>query len=479
MKKFVEDDFLINNETGYRLYRDHAAGLPIYDYHCHLSAKEIAEDRRFDDVGMVMLEHDHYKWRLMRAAGIDEELITGNRSYEDKFAAYASAIEKALGNPLIVWTNMELRRYFGVTEPLRSGNAREIFRKVNAIMKDGSFTARRFIADSKVHLIATTDDPADDLAYHRIIARDESFQTKVVPTFRPDKALAVGNADYPVYLRRLGEAAKEDIDSLETLLRVLAKRMDHFEAAGCRISDHALAQVPDMSFDFSRADAVFRARIRAEEEKAGQDLRDTGFGISPEDASGFCGFVMKELASQYRKRGWAMQLHLFSIRDQNTRLASMTGPDSGFDSAGDPVLAAGRLCRFLDAISLNGGLPKTIIYTLEPGAYNAIITAAGSFTEGLPGRVQLGAAWWLCDHYEGIREQLRIFASNSALGVFNGMLTDSRSFLSYVRHDYFRRILCSFVGEYVENGQFPDDDKLLKELIEGVCFYNAEKYFGI
>lgn len=474
MSEFMGRRFLLDNETGVRLYEKFAADMPICDYHCHLSAKDIADDRVFSDVGALMLEHDHYKWRLMRGAGVDEEFITGSRSFREKFIAYAGALEKAIGNPLFVWSNMEVRKYFGITEALTSENAGRIYDEINEKMKSGRYTARSFIRESNVAFIATTDDPSDNLDGHFAIATDDSFETKVVPTFRPDKVLAAGCADYTDYLSILGESAGMLVTDLDSLLEVLKLRMDHFAEAGCRISDHALSSVPDMGFGYEEASRIFATALNGHS----IDGERTGL-LSDEDVSGFAGFMLRFMAGEYYRRGWVMQVHLFALRNQNTKMAAKLGPDSGFDCTADTAGQSERLCRFLDTVSCDRGLPKMMIYTLEPGIYSSFVTVIGTFSSDFPGRIQLGPAWWFCDHIDGIIEQLKSFAAGSVLGYFNGMLTDSRSFLSYVRHDYFRRIFCSYVGSLVESGQYPDDEKLLGGIVRGVAYENASVYFGI
>lgn len=467
MTDFLGKDLLIHNETGRRIYNEWAKDMPIFDYHCHLDPKEIYEDKVFKDIGEIMLSGDHYKWRLMRAAGIDEELITGNRSYREKFIAYAKALEKACGNPLFVWTNMELQRYFGVDRTLTEENAARIYDEVNEKISDGSCTARSLITGSGVYLAATTDDPADELEYHRKLAQDESFKPKIVPTFRPDNILNISKPGYRDYIEKLSKSAGKNIEDLEDLLEVLKIRMDHFGKLGCRISDHALVEIPNITCDKEIAGHIFSSVLKEKKD------------ISNEVADEFTGFLMRFLADEYLARDWTMQIHLYALRNPNSEMFSRLGPDSGFDCIGDAPKVGEGLCTLLDAMNKITGLPRTIVYTLNPNAYEEIAGALGSFTRISPGRVQLGAAWWLCDHENGIRRQLAAFAESGILGLFNGMLTDSRSFLSYVRHDYFRRILCSFVGEIVESGQYPSDERLLRELIEGICFNNVKKYIGI
>ncbi|MFA7204854.1 MAG: glucuronate isomerase [Saccharofermentanales bacterium] len=465
MNEFLGEDFLIENSIGFDIYKKYAKNLPIYDYHCHLSIRDIARDRVFTDVGEMMLEHDHYKWRIMRAAGIEEKFITGDSSYREKFIAYASTLEKAVGNPLFLWTNMELKEYFGINCPLTSRNAEKIYDEVNRLMSDGSFTAKNLIRKSNVCLIATTDDPADSLEYHVQNAADNNFKTKVVPTFRPDFVCNPLKEGYLEYLVRLGNSENTTISSLKNLLDILKLRMDFFGRIGCKISDHDLAGIPRVECDYAEASQIFLGIL-------------VGEMISQSQADKFLSFMLLFFAGEYRKHGWVMQLHISALRNPNTKLFLRNGPDFGLDSVGD-TLSAADLCRFFNRIENTAGLPKTIVYSLNPASYYVIASAVGSFAGEIPGKLQLGAAWWFCDHRDGIREQLKVFADTGVLGMFNGMLTDSRSFVSYVRHDYFRRILCSLIGEWVENGECPDDEKIIGNLVKGICFYNAEKYFGI
>ena len=463
MKSFIGEDFLIRNAKGLAIYNGYAKGLPIVDYHCHLSPKEIAEDRVFRDVGELMLGHDHYKWRIMRAFGIDEERITGGASYEEKFAAYASALQRAPGNPLYHWTHMELRTYFGITEPLTAANARAVYRQANHTMADGSLSVRHLISSSNVRFIATTDDPADTLEYHARIAADATFPVKVVPTFRPDVICHPARPGYTEYVRRLGASDGTAIANLTDLLAVLSRRMDHFARMGCVSSDHGIAGIPSDAATLQEAGAVFERTL-------------SGIAPSEADSDRFLGFLLGFFAGEFVRRGWAMQLHLSAARNLNAALFERLGPDCGNDSAGG-IVDVQSLAGFLERTRRGSGLPKIMLFTLNPAAYPVLSTVAGCFAEGLAGKIQLGPAWWFWDHRDGIEEQLRLFANTGVLGVFNGMLTDSRSFTSYVRHDYFRRIFCSLLGEWVENGEYPDDPLLLGDLVKDVCGENALRYF--
>lgn len=465
MKKFIGEDFLIENEKGLYIYEKYARDLPIYDYHCHLSPEDIALDKKFTDIGELFLSHDHYKWRLMRTAGIDEKYITGDGSYKEKFIRYAKALEYAFGNPLYHWTHMELKEYFGISRPLNEKNAERIYEEANEKMSRDKFCARNLISRSKVEYIATTDDPADSLVHHRKIAGDESFNTLVVPTFRPDSACNPSKEGYADYLERLGSSEGIRIKSLENLLETLKKRMEHFSKAGCVCADHGVEYIPDRECGFEKAKEIFSKALSC------------GY-LSREESDSFLRFMLVFLAGEYKKRDWAMQIHMSVIRNQNPDLLSKAGTDCGADSVGN-LQDANSLGKFLGEVQKKSGVPKTMLFTLNPASYYILATAAGNFAGDVPGKVQVGPAWWFCDHLDGIEKHLRMFAETSLLGLFNGMLTDSRSFTSYVRHDYFRRIFCSLVGQWIEKGMVPDDEEHIQSFVQGVCFENAKKYFGI
>lgn len=465
MKSFIGKDFLITNKTGLMLYEKYAKSLPIYDYHCHLSPKDIAEDKVFFDVCELMLAHDHYKWRIMRMAGVDEKYITGDACYKEKFTAYAKALSLAIGNPLHHWTHMELKEYFGIDEPLNEKSAEKIYKLANEKMAGGDFSARKLIEKSNVYLIATTDDPADDLKYHSEIKNVKNFETIVVPTFRPDLVCNIAREDYRDYIKKLGKTAGKDINDLMDLKETLINRIVFFEKMGCRIADHGVNSIPDVSCREEEASDIFQRAISGEQ-------------IFQKEADKFLIYMLVFFAVEYAKRDWCMQIHMSPLRNQNAKLFTRLGPDCGADSVGDAV-SASALGRFFNTVESMYTLPKTILYSLNPSAYYILSTMAGNFSAGVPGKIQLGAAWWFCDHRDGILEQLKIFANTGVLGVFNGMLTDSRSFTSYVRHDYFRRILCSLIGEWIEEGEYPMDEDAAATIIKGICFYNAKNYFDM
>lgn len=464
MKAFMDQDFLLETETAKRLYHDYAAAMPIIDYHCHLSPQEIAEDKRYENITQVWLYGDHYKWRAMRTAGVEERYITGDASDYDKFLAWARVLPLCIGNPLYHWTHLELQQFFGIHTPLSEATAPQIWEETKEKLK--GLSARKLIAMSNVTAVCTTDDPADDLRYHKAIQADGTFQTAVYPTFRPDKAVAIGAPDYGDYLKRLGEAAGVEITNLAALEQALEQRIEYFAGCGCRLSDHSFAVIPYVEAAPHVVDEILQTRL-------------SGSGVTERQAEAFQTHLMLFMGRKFHEMGWAMQLHMGPMRNNNTRLYRALGPDIGCDSIGDAGLAY-TLSRFLDALDADGKLPKTILYTLNP-IYNYVLgTMAGNFqSSDVPGKVQFGTAWWFCDHRDGMTEQLRTLSALGLLPKFVGMLTDSRSFLSYPRHAYFRRILCNLIGRWVENGEYPADMEALGRMVQDISYYNAKRYFGL
>lgn len=432
----MTDRMFLTTPAAVRLY-DGVKELPIVDYHCHLSPAEIAADRPFETIGELWLGGDHYKWRLMREAGIEERLITGDAPWREKFIAFASALEKAPGSPLYHWAAMELARYFGITTPLSAATAAEIYEAANRVIREEKLSPVALLKRERVEAVCTTDDPADPLTYHEQIAASDC-PVRVLPSFRTDRLLQFARPAYTAYLERFGAAAGVEITDLGSLKEAILRRLDDFTAHGCRFTDVGIPDFPDRVAPESEADRTF-GRILA------------GQTVPPEAAHGLLGYLYRFLGSAYRERNLVMQWHLSVIRNANTALFEAQGPDRGGDCVGDPVPGA-DIVRMLDAIEQNGGLPETILYTLNESNAAQIASIAGSFR-----RVRSGAAWWFCDHKRGIERQLSVIAENSPLGCFAGMLTDSRSFLSYARHDYFRRILCDFLGKAVEAGEFPEE----------------------
>lgn len=462
MKAFLEEDFLLHSDTARELYHSCAKQQPIIDYHCHINPQEIAEDRTFSDMAEVWLGGDHYKWRLMRANGVPEEEITGGAPGEVKFRRFAEVLPLAAGNPLYHWSHLELRRYFGYEGILSADTAGEVWELCR--QKLPSLSVRRLILQSHVETICTTDDPADDLRWHRALREDPSFPVKVLPAWRPDKAVNLEKPEFRAYLRTLSETAGKEIASLSDLLDVLHQRMDYFQAMGCRVSDHGLDVIPSPRFTEREASAAFAA------------IRE-GKTLSAQERDGYKGFLLRFLGEEYAARGWVMQIHYGALRNANTRGFLHLGPDCGYDCIRSADCSE-ALASFLDDLEQKGSLPKTILYSLNPNDNATLDALAGTFqAAGTPGKIQHGAAWWFNDTKHGMEEQLTHLASLSLLGNFIGMLTDSRSFLSYTRHEYFRRILCNLLGTWVEQGELPYDIKMLKTLVTRVCYWNAKRYF--
>ena len=459
MKPFMDKDFLLSTETAKHLYDDFAAEMPIIDYHCHLDPKEIWEDRKFENITQVWLGGDHYKWRLMRSAGVDERYITGDATDREKFQKWAETLGLAIGNPLYHWSHLELRNYFGYTGILNGDTAEEVWQLCNEKLRN--LSARKLIEDSNVKALCTTDDPADSLEWHKKIAEDPSFGVKVLPSFRPDKAVGIEKADYLEYLKRLGE-----IHSYAELVSVLKERLAFFVSLGCRVSDHGLDAVPFEPATDDEVEAIFQKRLRGELPTA-------------LEAKQFKTALLLALGREYHRLGVVMQLHFGVIRDNSRRVFKALGPDAGIDSIGDAP-SIRELAAFLCALDETDELPKTILYSLNPNDNAALVTVIGAFQTGeAVSKVQHGSAWWFNDHKRGMIDQLTTLAADGYLAGFVGMLTDSRSFLSYARHEYFRRILCELIGTWVENGEYPNDENALRTIVEGICCHNAESYFSL
>jgi len=468
MHKFMDADFLLKSEPARQLYHDYAAAMPIYDFHCHLNPQEIACDRRFDNPGQLWLDGDHYKWRAMRAAGVSEALITGKNSTDyEKYLAWAHTVPKTLGNPLYHWTHLELRRPFGITDTLLGPDtAKAIWDSCREKLATPEFSVRGIMRQMNVRMVGTTDDPVDSLASHRQIAEDDSFDIDVAPSWRPDKVFKIELDGFTDYLTKLEAAADVAIDSFDALRRALLRRLDHFSAHGCRAADHGIETLRfAQPVDDATLDAILAKRRRNEP-------------LAELDIARFTTTVLVWLGSEYARRGWVMQYHLGALRNNNTRMFRQLGADCGFDSVGDGLIAL-PLARLLDCMDVNNQLPKTILYCLNPRDNEVLATMSGNFMqEGVAGKVQFGAAWWFNDQKDGMLRQLEQTAQMGLLSQFVGMLTDSRSFLSYTRHEYFRRILCNMLGEWVMEGSVPDDRKLLGSMVQDICFNNAQRYFA-
>ena len=493
MKPFMGADFLLTTKIARQLYHEAAAEEPVFDYHCHLDPGEIAADRRFDNLTELWLGGDHYKWRAMRSNGVPEELITGKADPYDKFLAWAGTVPRLIGNPLYHWTHLELRRYFGITEPLNLDSAKTIWKAANAALAaNPALSVYGIFKMFNVYALGTTDDPADYLEWHRRIKAEGKTAAAVLPSFRPDRAIHLEKGDFAAYIAALGEAAGKRIASLGDLLEVLRSRIGHFHRMGCRAADHALEYVPRGPGGKAGADTGDAYCLGgAWEREAGETFEAAlagNFGAGMDAAAraraldSYKGFLLRFLGANYADRGWVMELHLQSLRDVNSRMLADLGANAGYDVSFDHRQAEG-LAEFLDFLESRDKLPKTILFTLNPRDYYSLGTIMGAFqrgaaeASGLPGKMQLGSAWWFCDHRDGMEEQMRILGNLGCLAGFTGMLTDSRSFLSYPRHEYFRRILCGLLGRWAEEGEIPHDEALLTGMVRDISFRNAKAFF--
>lgn len=465
MTPFMNADFLLKTETAKKLYHEHAEVMPIIDYHCHINPQEIFEDKRYESITQVWLGGDHYKWRAMRSCGVPEYYITGEASYAEKFQKWAETIPNLIGNPLYHWTHLELQRYFGIYEPLNGDNAMEIYEKCNAILAQPDMSARGIIKKSNVRLICTTDDPIDDLVWHEKLAADPTVPAVVLPAFRPDKAMRADKPTFPAYLKQLEQVVGYEINSVEDMRKALADRIAYFADHGCRISDHGL-------------DLCFYVEATEEELNDIFTRAKAGQRITWNEQLAYHTALLVAVGKEYAKRDWVNQLHFGCLRDNSKTRFRKLGPDTGFDAINDQPNAVG-MSGMLNALEEAGALGKTILYSLNPSDNAAIGTIMGAFQTDspIPGKIQQGSAWWFNDHKPGMEAQMVSLMSLGAFGTFNGMLTDSRSFLSYTRHEYFRRILCNLVGQMVEDGEYPADMKQLGKLIENISYNNTLHYF--
>ena len=462
-------DFLLENETARRLYHESAAGEPILDYHCHLNPAEIAQDKRFATLTEIWLGGDHYKWRAMRTVGVPEQLITGNADPYDKFMAWAETMPQLLGYPLYHWSHLELQRYFNIYEPLNKSTAPRIWAKANEQLGTNDLSVASIFKKFSVVAVGTTDDPADSLATHEQINTGKApigqIDTVVMPSFRPDKFLLAQNSDFTSHLQRLEKAVNKSIKTVADLCAALSLRLDEFVAQGCKATDHGLAMVPSPPASDEAVEAIFQKALG----KA---------PLTAAEVDAYQTHVLLHLGREYAKHGMVMQLHLNAIRNLNGPMLAKLGPDTGFDAVHD-LETAQKLAGFLGALEATNSLPKTILYPLNPKEYYVMGTAMGAFQGGgIPGKVQLGSGWWFCDHKTGMIEQMTILASLGSLPRFIGMLTDSRSFLSYPRHEYFRRILCNMLGTWAEQGEIPNDPVLLDTVVRDISYRNAQRYFA-
>ncbi len=464
---FITENFLLENHAAIRLYHEYARDMPILDYHCHLPPRQIAEDHRFANLTELWLYGDHYKWRAMRANGVPERYVTGDASDFEKFQKWAETVPKTLRNPLYHWTHLELKRPLGISDRLLGPDtASGIWDECNAKLAQAEFSCRGILRQMRVVLVCTTDDPADDLEAHRAIAADRHFPIRVLPAFRPDKALAVESVEgFNAWVDRLGGAAGIDIRDFASFLEALRRRHDFFHAMGCRLSDHGLEAPLAEDYPESEIRASF-ARIRS------------GSPLAPDAIARFKSAMLYEFAVMDHEKGWTQQFHIGALRNTNTRRFRLLGPDTGFDSIADGPLAR-PLARFLDRLDQQDRLAKTILYNLNPADNEVMATMIGNFQDGqTPGKVQWGSAWWFLDQKDGIQRQLDSLSNQGLLSRFVGMLTDSRSFLSFTRHEYFRRILCNVLGTEIEKGLLPRDFDLLGSMVQDICYRNAVAYFG-
>ena len=465
MKKFMDENFILENKMAEKLFHDHAAKMPIFDYHCHLIPSQIAEDKRFTTITDAWLGGDHYKWRQMRWMGFDENLITGNADPYDKFLAWAETMENLIGNPLYHWTHLELQRYFGIKDVLSRKTAKKIYDEANEqFASNPELSVFGIMKKFNVYAVGTTDDPADDLAQHKIIREDGKCPAKVIPSYRPDKAINIDKADYPEYINKLAEVSGVKITSIGDIVEALVKRLDFFVEMGCKATDHALMTCPHTFWKEENVNYVFKKKMH------GEPINET-------EIDAYRTYILYNLAKAYHARGIAMQLHFAAIRDNNKNMFAKLGPDTGFDAVYDRELAEG-VSIFFSKLTETDEVPKSILYSLNPKDYYSLLTLMGCYQGGgIQGKIQLGSAWWFCDHKDGMEQQIKTFADLGTLPKFVGMLTDSRSFLSYPRHEYFRRILCNVIGTWAENGEVPYDEEYLGRIVEDISFNNAQKYF--
>jgi len=464
MNGFITEDFLLSNDPARRLYHQFAAAQPIFDYHCHLSPRDIAENRRFANLHEIWLEGDHYKWRAMRANGVPEKYITGGATPYEKFLAWARTVPYTLRNPLYHWTHLELQCYFGISELLDEKSAPAIWEKANALLA-GQLTAQGILQKFRVEVVCTTDDPIDDLRHHQAMAKS-NLATRVFPCFRPDKSLAVGDDAFVLWVEQLSQMANVDVRNLSTLLQALQSRHDHFHSLGCRLSDHGLNHCYAAPCSEQVADAIFRK------------ARD-GRAITEEEHTQFASFMMLFFGRLDAQKGWTKQLHLGALRNVNTAARRKLGPDTGYDTVGD-FPQARALAAYLDLLAQENSLPQMIVYNVNPSDTFQLATLIGCFQDGeKPGKIQYGSAWWFLDQKQGITAQIDALSNVGLLSRFIGMVTDSRSFMSYPRHEYFRRVLCDIVGEDVARGELPHEDALLGRLIQDVSYRNAKEYLRL
>ncbi len=461
------EDFLLQTETARQLYHDYAKNLPIIDYHCHLSPEVIARNAPFPNMTALWLAGDHYKWRALRTLGVEEHYITGAATDEEKFVKWAEAVPYTMRNPLYHWAHMELKNPFGTTELLSGENARQVYARCNALLPQPAFTPQGLLAHFNVEMVGTTDDPIDALTFHQQLAAS-SFPVKVLPSFRPDKVLQLtGGNDFRTYIGQLSAASNVSITSINTLLEALQQRVDYFHSNGCRLADHGLVHLPLPGKSSGNLAKTFAAVLAGDDASAASCQNE------------FAGFILLALCRMYSRKGWVQQFHLGPLRNTNTRMLQTNGPDTGYDSIGDFRQAA-AMAAFFDELEQKGALAKTIIYNLNPADNATFAAMIGNFQQsGIKGKMQFGSAWWFLDQLDGMTNQLNALSNMGLISCFIGMLTDSRSFLSYSRHEYFRRLLCNLFGNDVAQGLLPADIPWLGKMVQDICYYNAKNYFPL
>ncbi|MFD3002401.1 glucuronate isomerase [Pontibacter toksunensis] len=462
---FMSEDFLLQTETARLLYHEYAKDQPIIDYHCHLSPKAIAENKTFANMTDIWLAGDHYKWRALRTLGVDEKNITGDATDEEKFLTWAKAVPHTMRNPLYHWTHMELKNPFGVTELLSEANALQVYAHCNDLLQKPEYTPRGLLQHFDVRMVGTTDDPTDNLQYHQQIATSD-FNIKVLPSFRPDKALNLaGGEAFRSYLQKLSEASGVAINSIDTLLEALQQRVDYFHANGCRVSDHGLSFMPFSSTSSGKLDSVFSSVVNGDDQDAAAHEQE------------FANLVLMELCRMYHQREWVQQFHLGALRNNNTRMLQVNGPDTGYDSIGD-FPQTSSMSAFFNALEKEDSLAKTVIYNLNPADNAAFAAMTGNFqSPGIRGKIQFGSGWWFLDQLEGMKDQMNTLSNMGLISCFIGMLTDSRSFLSFPRHEYFRRLLCNMFGDDIEQGLLPADLPWIGKMVQDISYHNAKNYF--
>ncbi len=464
MKNFMDKDFLLDTETAKKLFHSWAEDMPICDYHCHLSPKEIYENKAPENISQLWLSGDHYKWRAMRSCGVDERYCTGDATDKEKFEKFGYALQYCIGNPLYHWAHIELQRYFGIDTPLNAKTAGYIYERANKAIKDGDFRPQSLIMRSNVKVVCTTDDPVDSLEYHKLLKNVEGFDCQVLPSFRPDKALNAHLDGFADYIKELGRASGVEINSYKDVIKALLIRADYFDSVGCKVSDQAFDYPPYCVADDSEIEEIFAKAMIGER-------------ITLQECDKYRTPVLLALGEKYNELGWAMEIHIGAMRNNNTAMFEKLGADTGFDSVGDAEIAL-PLSRFLDALNVKNKLPKTILFNLNDKDNTVLGTMLGNFQSAdADSKIQFGPAWWFLDTMDGMTNQMKTLGNLGVLGKFVGMETDSRSFTSYGRHEYFRRIMCALIGKWVEDGWYAYDEEILEEIVKGICYNNAIKYF--